>query len=133
MNHKQKLGYMALGAGILALGIIIGQIITPDIEAQGNGVFDDITCRRLTVVDQNEKVAILLASDKESANAIVILDQNGKKAIGLTALNNEVGNAITILDQNEKMAIALSSFSDENGGNAVMVRDTLTGEFETLD
>ena len=22
MNHKQKLGYMALGAGILALGII---------------------------------------------------------------------------------------------------------------
>ena len=24
MNHKQKLEYMALGAGILALGIIIG-------------------------------------------------------------------------------------------------------------
>ena len=30
MNHKQKLGYMALGAGIMALGIIIGQVITPD-------------------------------------------------------------------------------------------------------
>ena len=34
MNYKQKLGYMALGAGILAVGIIIGQWGTPDIEAQ---------------------------------------------------------------------------------------------------
>ena len=29
MNYKQKLGYMALG-------IIIGQVVTPDIEAQSN-------------------------------------------------------------------------------------------------
>ena len=36
MNHKQKFGYMALGAGILTLGIIIGQVVTPDIEAQSN-------------------------------------------------------------------------------------------------
>ncbi len=33
MNHKQKLGYMALGALILAIGITIGQFITPNIEA----------------------------------------------------------------------------------------------------
>ena len=46
VNHKPKLGYMALGAGILALGIIIGQWGTPDIEAQSNGVFDEITSRR---------------------------------------------------------------------------------------
>ena len=55
MNHKQKLGYMALGAGILALGITIGQIITPPIEAQHNGLFNEITCRQLTVVDKNGK------------------------------------------------------------------------------
>ena len=35
MNQKQKLGYMVLGAWIMALGIIIGQlVITPNIEAQ---------------------------------------------------------------------------------------------------
>ncbi len=33
MNHKQKLGYTLLGAGIMAIGIIIGQVITPDIDA----------------------------------------------------------------------------------------------------
>ena len=37
MNHKQKLGYMAIGAGIMAVGIAIGQFITPEIEAQNNG------------------------------------------------------------------------------------------------
>ena len=52
MNHKQKLGYILLGAGIMALGIAIGQFITPDIEAQNNGVFEKITCRELEVVGQ---------------------------------------------------------------------------------
>ena len=55
MNYKQKLGYTLLGAGIMALGIIIGQAITPDIEAQSNGVFDKITCRGIEVVDENGK------------------------------------------------------------------------------
>ena len=64
MNHKQKLGYMALGAGILALGIIIGQWGTPDIEAQSNGVFDEITCRSLKVVDETGvKVSIGVNAD----------------------------------------------------------------------
>ena len=59
MQNKQKLGYMALGAGIMALGIIIGQWGTPDIEAQSNGVFDEITSRSLRIVDKHGKDAIL--------------------------------------------------------------------------
>ena len=47
MNNRQKLGYMALGATILAVGITIGQFVTPNIEAQNNGVFDKIVCRDL--------------------------------------------------------------------------------------
>ena len=53
MNYKQKLGYMALGAVILAVGITIGQFVTPNIEAQSNGVFDTITCRELRFVGEN--------------------------------------------------------------------------------
>ena len=52
MNYKQKLGYILLGAGIMAIGITIGQFITPNIEAQNNGVFEKITCRELEVVGQ---------------------------------------------------------------------------------
>ena len=75
MNQKQKLGYMALGAGIMAIGIIIGQVITPDIEAQSNGVFDKITCRELEVVDEkgNRGIHLLAVGD---TNLIVIGDNS---------------------------------------------------------
>ena len=65
MNHKQKLGYMAVGALILALGITIGQVITPSIEAQSNGVFDRIECSVLTLVDElgNEQIQLAAGSD----------------------------------------------------------------------
>ena len=68
MNYKQKLGYMALGAGILALGIIIGQWVTPDIEAQSNGVFDKIQCRDIEVVDKDGETAIRLYTTKHGGD-----------------------------------------------------------------
>ena len=83
MNHKQKLGYMALGAGILALGIIIGQFVTPDIEAQNNGVFDIIQCRGLKVIDANGNEAIVLSTElitrenASKANGVLVLDKQG--------------------------------------------------------
>ena len=64
MNQKQKLGYMVLGAGIMAIGIIIGQVITPDIEAQNNGVFDKITYRELEVVDKDGNRGIFLSASQ---------------------------------------------------------------------
>ena len=75
MNQKQKLGYMVLGAGIMAIGIIIGQVVTPDIEAQSNGVFDEITCRSLKVVDEKGETGIQLVAVGDN-NWIVIGDNN---------------------------------------------------------
>ena len=44
MKTLETLGYMGLGALILVVGIVIGQVITPDIEAEQNGaLFDEIT------------------------------------------------------------------------------------------
>ena len=66
IDYEQKLGHMALGAGIMALGIIIGQVITLDIEAQNNGVFDKITCRELEVVDKTGKKIAFLGKSRSS-------------------------------------------------------------------
>ena len=92
MNYKQKLGYMALGAGILALGIIIGQVITPDIEAQSNGVFEKIQCRELEVVDKNGNQVIVLRY-----RMIEIKDERGKPAIWLYG-GGTAGNRIFIFN-----------------------------------
>ena len=85
MNHKQKLGYMVLGTGILAVSIMIGQFATPDIEAQSDGVFDEISCRKLTVVDNEGNTAIGLVGDT-FVNGVYILDRSGNEAISLLHL-----------------------------------------------
>ena len=65
MTHKQKLGYMGLGAAILALGIAIGQVLTPNLDAQQNGVFNRIECNTLTLVDElgGEQIQLSAGSD----------------------------------------------------------------------
>ena len=83
MNRKQKLGYILIGAGIMALGITIGQSVTPNIEAQSNGVFDEITCRRLKIVDKLGRDAIILNAGEET-NSMLIFDKMQASAILLS-------------------------------------------------
>ena len=108
MNHKQKLGYMALGAGILALGIIIGQVVTPDIEAQSNGVFDKIICKEIEVVDTTgRRIAFLgrevkdLMGTRLKNNAFIIYDMDGEAAVGLYGSEEVNGLSIRTTEGND--------------------------------
>ncbi len=112
MKHKQKLGYMVLGAGIMAVGITIGQIITPDIEAQNNGVFDQITCNGLIVLDKAGKRAVALGA-AEVGNAVVVFDKAGKEAVALAA--GDFGNTVTVFDKAGKGAVGLAAGENTNG------------------
>ena len=133
MSHKQKLGYMALGALIMLIGMGVGStFFTPHIEAQQNGVFDTITCRELKVVDKNGQQAIelnggagnyiVIFNNKNGqsaielgslgANNIMICDENGKKAIGLKSFRG--GNSIDISDQNGKVAFEFNAYTHTN-------------------
>ena len=111
MNNKQKLGYVLLGAGIMAIGITIGQIITPDIEAQNNGVFDKIVCQEFEVVDKNGRRRAFL----------------GRGVTPLSQGRELVGNAFQLFDKDSKKVIELSTddlmneivFYDKKGNNAV--------------
>ena len=52
MNRQQKLGYMVLGAVIMAVGIGLGAVVSPPLIAHRNGVFDEVVCGKLTVVNE---------------------------------------------------------------------------------
>lgn len=95
MNRKQRLGYILLGAGIMAVGVIIGQFITLDIEAQNNGVFDEIMCKKLTIVDGKGNKSIVLGSGS-TGNGIIVIDKKGKKSIILMA--DEIRNSLSLYD-----------------------------------
>ena len=107
MNHKQKLGYMALGAGILALGIIIGQVITPDIEAQNNGVFDKITCRGIGVIDKDGEMTILVQD-----GAVTVSGKDGGSAHMSTT---EHGGVVGVFTNRGKPQAAMGVDSFGNG------------------
>ena len=136
MNQKQKLGYMALGAGIMALGIIIGQFITPNIEAQNNGVVDHIVCRSLTVVDRAGRSAISLSSNRRD-NALTVYDGMGQPGVILQSrfredytFHNE-SNRLMLLDHTTQLVSILIT-SDGKGklfrpANALVVKDKTTG------
>ena len=123
MNQKQKLGYTLLGAGIMALGIVIGQVVTPNIEARSNGVFDEIQCTKLTVVDKAGKDAIVLKPHPLSfGNEILIFAADGKEAIRLSA--GGLFNSIGINNQAGKRQIGLSALMDEN---LMFIHDPVSG------
>lgn len=139
MNYKQKLGYMLLGAGIMALGITIGQLGTPNIEAQRNGVFDEIECSKLTVVNKSGERAIDLSTNL-LGNTITVYDREGNQRVGLLVddessivyLKNKLGNTgvglaseednvITVYDKLSKPAVTLHSA--DMMGNGMLITD----------
>ena len=123
MNHKQKLGYTLLGAGIMALGITIGQFVTPDIEAQRNGVFNEITCRKLTVVDKTGKDAIILdAGGLPGRNYIEILNPHGKDAFRVSA--SRISTNLSMMNSEGFLNAGLSSWADRN---VMFINDPVKG------
>ena len=140
MNYKQKLGYTLLGAAVMAVGIIIGQLSTPNIEAQSNGVFDEIQCNKLTVVDRWARPAIILyavehgngilvnnTADEptlflvasEDEHSLIFANTVGNPAVRLMS-NKEEGNRISVIDNAGKEAVLLHGGET---GNGVFVRD----------
>lgn len=123
MNHKQKLGYMLLGAGILAVGIIIGQFVTPDIKAQSTDLptgFDDlvppppnkrfnkITCREIEVVDKDGKKAIgLFTGGVFKGRGIRIYNRKGNPAVVLSS--DDMSNKLYLIDSQSKLGVTLDA------------------------
>ena len=84
MNFKQKLGYTAFGAAIMLIGVLAANHLTP-IAAQNNGVFDEITCKKL-VVSNNGKWNVVL-SGGEKGGLIGVLDKDGNVRIAFSSLS----------------------------------------------
>ena len=105
MNYKQKFGYTLLGAIIMAVGIIIGQVITPNIEAQKTGGFETIYCHELQVVDKQGHAGIVLKTyDKQGMKGSALsLYKHGKPTVILASNEGKDGtDAIYIYGKNQE-------------------------------
>ena len=138
MNCKQKSGYMLLGAGLLAVGIIIGRLIEARMEAQSVGVFEKISCREFELVSATGNKAISLRSDDKS-NGLSLYDKQGNLVMSLASID-EVGSGLSVYDRYGRLMIGLTSSSgwdnlegsgltvyNQHGNAAVELNSTLRG------
>ena len=138
MNFKQKIGYTCLGAAIMLIGVLAANHLTP-IAAQNNGVFDEITCKRL-VVSNNWKMNGVLAGT-ENGGYISVFDKDGNDRIHLSIQESETDSSIlqpSLLftggngeikmnnSSNDKVAISLST--NQNPSSAILLLSDDTGK-----
>ena len=119
MNSKQKFGYTILGAVIMAVGIGIGVIVSPTLIAQNNGVFDEIVCTGLTVIDDaGEKV--IAVGGSEDYNIMTIYDKQGVQ--GVKFMSGDGGNQIMTMNKNNRnIGILLGSHDEAPKGNLILL------------
>lgn len=71
MKRKICVRSMVVGAGIMLIGLVVGAIVSPPLIAQHNGVFDEIICQNLRVVDDNGNTGIHLVATEDLNRLIV--------------------------------------------------------------
>ena len=130
MKRRICVRSMGLGAIIMLIGLAVGAIVSPPLIAQRvivaqNREFDDVQCKRLTVVDENGHEAIVLQAAKIS-NMITInaKGKDGRGAVIISA-SEQVGSAIAMFDRRGKAGLLIAS-TDE--GNAIQILDRYKGK-----
>ena len=125
MNHRQKLGYTALGAIIMLIGLGIGTIVAPPLTAQRDPTIEHIQCASLTIVDENGQPALQLSSDGDGdgdshLNYLTIYQPGGKQhAIDIFAMTQSTG--VMINNENERPVIFLTNKPD--GTTELILKD----------
>ena len=136
MKRRICVRSMMLGATIMLIGLAVGAIVSPPLTAQHNGVFDEITCRSLKVVDKEGKPAVMLASG-EDANLISIHNKQGEVAVGLNSRGG--GGSVDVFGKDSGMASmsitdhsGIVEVSGKGGGAAHITTDEQGGRVEVL-
>lgn len=101
---------MVLGAVIMLIGLAVGAIVSPPLIAQHNGVFGEIQCTKLTVVDNMGKTAVELDSHEEAGNSVTVNNKQGNSAVILRS--SELGNIVFLANKQGNSAIVLLSHED---------------------
>lgn len=110
LKRFEKLQYMVIGAALMAVGIGIGSIFTQPLVAQRSDVFDSITCRRLTVVNEDDDPIVSILSTPDT-DGIIIFDRIGKMAMNIG--NSLEGRGIKVMSPNTDEAAAFLSVSED--------------------
>ena len=124
MNFGQKLIYTAFGAALMLLGVLAANHVTP-ISANPNATqFDEIICKRLTVIDQHPEkgeAKITLSADAGTARIKMIGDKGLSGRLDFSAGYRHA--RVLLVGKDQKSGVRL--YADHDGG--VVKVDSETG------
>ena len=119
MKRRFCVRSMMLGAVIMLIGLAVGAIVSPPLVAQRNGVFDEIVCTGLTVVNHAGKRMIELIS-AEDTNMIRLLDKAGTAQMTLSI--RDEANSI-IISNKKNRGIGIWLISEVEKDNQILLYD----------
>lgn len=142
MNFKEKLAYTALGGILVILGMILAPFLSdigvaqnqmPIVDDMSIMEFDEIKCRRLSIVDNKGKTHAVLQKSFErvSDTADVIQIYNDDRRIvysvgfdpqgnGVWRVNNRYGKRVIITGVEQESGNGFLDVKGTNGGVAVV-------------
>ena len=128
MKRRICVRSMGLGAVIMLIGLAVGAIVSPPLIAHGGagviGVFGEIVCTGLTVIDKDGNKAIVLNAEKWG-NEVSVYDKKGNEVAILHADRpspaGQGGNGVSVYDSHSNGRAHLRA--DKEWGNGVFVYD----------
>ena len=120
-NFLTKIGYMALGSLLTLIGYHFGNIDNNRADAQvefgvkeKSEIVDEIRCRKLVIVGEDDIPRINLATDGFDHGFIQIFNENGARRVLLNVTHSDTGSLEIHGKESGGMAAWLSV--DDNGG-----------------
>ena len=150
MHFRQKLTFMALGSILTIAGYLLATL-TSDVTAQSETdkseplIVDEIVCRQLRVVDENDKTRVEIVAYPNGGNVFVrnaddksvvyigahsdgyvsVREASGKKVVSINAYK---GGDISVTNASGKKVVNIGAFRD-SGYMKVNRADGETGVF----
>ena len=132
MHFRQKLTFMAFGSILTIAGYLLATL-TSDVTAQPETdkseplIVDEIVCRKLRVVDQNDKTGVVIG-----AGYMVVYHADGKRAVSISAFK---GGLMVVHNTDGKSVVDIGVFRDggsmrvnrADGKNVVSINEILNG------
>lgn len=127
MNFKQKLAYTALGGILVTIGMISATFLTDHGVAQDDMTlmeFDEIKCRRLSIVDNRGRTYAVLQKtfERMSDTADVIQIYNDDRRIVYSAGFDPKGNGVWKVNNRHGKRVALCGVESDSGNGFLEVK-----------
>ena len=125
MKYREKLGYIVLGGVLMLVGMLAAGLFSPlGAESRSKGNFDEISSRKIRIVDSDGKVRVALVA-VENVGLVSVYNGDGE-VMAMMSATDEFGGDIRVIGKDGKSE-ARMRLNELGGEVGVCGKDGRTG------